>query len=261
MFSKFNYNIGSLYNREINPHHEVGNSLYEKSIKDARKCLEEFIYTKGHIDGSSLQSHWFKAIDANIFISHSHEDINKVKSLAGWLYNNFGLKSFIDSCVWGYCNDLLKQIDDKYCLNSDKKTYNYNLRNYTTSHVHVMLSLALTEMIDKTECIMFINTPNSISLENEISDHKYNNATHSPWIYHELAMTTMVRQTEPVRTKQIIEHRAFNKIPTFDYNVDKYLKEMVNLNDEDLIQWKKNFSSDTHPLDELYLIKKLINRK
>ena len=46
-----------------------------------------------------------------IFISHSHKDINKVIAFAGWLKTNFGLEAFIDSCSWGYCDELLKIID------------------------------------------------------------------------------------------------------------------------------------------------------
>lgn len=52
------------------------------------------------------------------------------------------------------------------------KTYDYNLRNYTTSHVHMMLATALTEMIDNTECIMFYNTPNSVLLADDLQKIK-----------------------------------------------------------------------------------------
>ncbi|CAB1240295.1 conserved protein of unknown function [Ruminococcaceae bacterium BL-4] len=267
MYSKFNYTPGPLYNPEINGHLEKGSGLYSDASEKARKCLEDFIYKNGDINGSALQAHWFKSIDADVFISHSHNDINKAKALSGWLFDTFGLKSFIDSCVWGYCNDLLQQIDDKYCKNSDEKTYNYQLRNYTTSHVHIMLSTALTEMIDKTECILFINTPESITLGNEIHDIKEKGAeTNSPWIYHELAMTTMVQQTEPVRKRQISESKfeASSKIPTFDYHVEKYLRNMTSLSDYDLNNWKiycqKNNLHENHSLDGLYLIKGFIKK-
>ena len=56
-----------------------------------------------------------------------------VIALNGWLYESFGIKSFIDSSVWGYANDLLKLIDDAYCLNLEgtNKSYNYEKRNYS----------------------------------------------------------------------------------------------------------------------------------
>lgn len=79
----------------------------------------------------------------------------KLKHLLDSLHDCFGLEAFIDSCSWGYCDDLLNKIDKKYCYDSKKKTYDYHLRNYTTSHVHMMLSTALAEMMDNTECIIF----------------------------------------------------------------------------------------------------------
>ena len=168
MYSKYSIEISnSFYNRELNRHLETGKKIYQKHEEMAKKSLKEFIYDNGHIDGDSMKSNWFQMENVDIFISHSHQDITKVKAFAGWLYDEFKLTAFIDSCVWGYCNDLLQQIDDEYCKKKDGKTYDYNLRNYTTSHVHMMLATALTEMIDNTECIMFYNTPNSVLLADD----------------------------------------------------------------------------------------------
>ena len=62
-----------------------------------------------------MQANWFPQIKADIFISHSHKDKGLALALAGWLEETFGLTAFIDSCVWGYANKLLKMIDDEYC--------------------------------------------------------------------------------------------------------------------------------------------------
>ena len=55
--------------------------------------------------------------------------------------------------------------------------YDYNKRNYSTSHVHMMLSTALTMMMDEAECVIFLNTPNALSTKDIV--HK----TESPWIF------------------------------------------------------------------------------
>ena len=60
----------------------------------AKKSLEEFIYDNGHIDGDSMKSNWFQMENVDIFISHSHQDITKVKAFAGWLYDEFKLTAF-----------------------------------------------------------------------------------------------------------------------------------------------------------------------
>ena len=78
--------------------------------------VEKHIKENDKIDGTKMQENWFPKVDADIFISHSHKDENLAKGLAGWLYKEFGLEAFIDSCVWGYANDLLLEIDKKYCL-------------------------------------------------------------------------------------------------------------------------------------------------
>ena len=186
----------------MNPYIAKCESEFSASNEKIRKALKTFILDNGHIDASALQDEWFPAIKADVFISHSHKDLPIAKALAGWLKNTFGLSSFIDSFVWGYCDELLKEIDNKYCKNridskrfskGDKETYNYTLRNFTTSHVHTLLSSALSQMIDKTECVIFINTPQSVSISSEIESIKGNSITTSPWIYHELAMTSIIK--------------------------------------------------------------------
>lgn len=190
-----------------------------------------------------------------------------MKAFAGWLYDSFGLTAFIDSCAWGYCDELLKLIDDKYCKHKDGKTYDYQLRNYTTSHVHTMLSAALLEMIDRTECLIFFyNTPQSIYLENELKNVSNNQKTLSPWIYNELSATNILQQRKPlrlIRLHESFEHRDSNKfndstLPSFEYNVSSILNDMTKLEDKILTQWSLNHNNNEHPLYTLY---KLVSPK
>ena len=278
MFSKYEITIDDyFYNKELNSYLETGKEIYAKHEANAKKRLKEFIYDNGHIDGTSLKNNWFGIQHVDVFISHSHKDISKVKAFAGWLYSEFGLTAFIDSCAWGYCNDLLREIDNKYCYNEDGKTYNYNLRNYTTSHVHMMLSTALTEMINNAECIMFYNTPNSVSMTDDLEyiKHDRKKITLSPWIYHELAMTSLVKRNRPKRSlkivKSILEHTDFSETNTInvEYDIDQYLNNLVTVTSKELKQWKREYAiltdkidgtcipvmgeyEDVHPLDVLY---------
>lgn len=264
MYTKFNYSPSDFfYNHTLNSHIETGRNIYECHKKEVHDCLAEYITEDGIINGTSLKDHWFSISKKDIFISHSHNDINKVKAFAGWLHNCFGLESFIDSCSWGYCDDLLNKIDKRYCYSAKKGTYDYKLRNYTTSHVHMMLSTALTEMIDQTECIIFFNTPNSINLATELEKIKRRGKEHttiSPWIYHELSMTTMLRSVTPVRKETVLEHyaQASREKPKIAYDVSKALNAMATLTDTQLEQWKCNWDQAhkiiPHALDELYKI-------
>ena len=95
-------------------------------------------------DASAIQKDWFPQINADIFISHSHRDEKTAKALAMWLKNEFNLTAFIDSAVWGYFEDLLLTIQQTTDLAS------------ATSHVHMMLNMALMQMIDKTESLFLL---------------------------------------------------------------------------------------------------------
>ena len=195
------------------------------------------------LDGDKIMKDWFPEIEADVFISHSHKDLERSKVLAYWLYGRYGIKSFIDSNIWGYADDLLKIIDNKYCKNQGKKSYNYTKRNYSTSHVHMMLMTALNKMIDKTECVIFIDTPNS-----NVGDG-INNKTLSPWIYGELETTRIIRKRWPERKAKVSEGRQI------EYSID--IQHLIDLNVDLLNEWDK-FKKNNAPkeaLDNLYELK------
>lgn len=265
MFSKFNYSpSNSFYNTTINKYLSIGNEIYSEHQKEVQKCLAEYISEDGVINGTNLKEDWFSITKKDVFISHSHNDINKVKAFAGWLHEVFGLEVFIDSCSWGYCDELLNRIDKKYCYKKIEKTYDYELRNYTTSHVHMMLSTALSEMIDNTECIIFFNTPSSINMSDELNAIKKKEKTTSPWIYHELMMTTLLKTNKPKRNKVFFEQYSSQiekrKEPLkISYDVDKITKDMTKLTDDNLKEWNSNWINSpkkitSNSLDVLYNI-------
>lgn len=217
------------------------------------KALSDFL-KNGTIDGTKLRGHWFPDIKADVFISHSHKDQTDAKNLAGFLRKKFGLTSFIDSCVWLYSDDLLKQIDLQYCTDDGGKTYSYENRNGSTTHVHMMLATALGEMLDSAECAIFMNTPNSITSQNAVSK------THSPWIYYELGMIKLIRENVPKRLRLIKEalvnmSRASREMVPIDYAVD--LSALTEINSNHLNNWdalRQKEGRDVHSLDLLYRV-------
>ncbi|AIF68433.1 hypothetical protein GZ22_18595 (plasmid) [Terribacillus saccharophilus] len=248
MYAKFDLqNIHSRFFEDY--HYEIGNRIFDELKIEIEKTLENFISVNGSIDATKLKDNWFPTVDADIFLSHSHADRDKAITLAGWLYKELGLRVFIDSSVWGYANDLLKTIDKAYCLNDDQKTYNYDKRNYSTSHVHTMLTTALVNMIDNSECLFFLNTPNSINVSDVVESK-----TSSPWIFMELETSKMIRRLKPIRLEPL--KKAFaqeSAFPKFDYRVD--FKDMNHVDESVLSDWRKKFTvtrSEIHALDILY---------
>lgn len=171
-------------------HNETG-----KNLRD--------IVTNGLIDGSQAQERWFPQKGRDVFISHSHRDVELAEGLAIWLWAHFGVTSFIDSQVWGHYEDLLQQVDNLYCYNSSRETYKYELRNLSTSHVHAILTNAILNVMDNAECVLFLNTDNAIRpAKDTVSGH----GTASPWIYTELEAARLLRRKP--RHRPILEKSA-----------------------------------------------------
>ena len=226
-----------------NFYHSKGKELFDKQKIIIKRKLEQYVIgDSGVIDGTKLQEDWFPLVNCDIFISHSHKDEDLAIALAGWLYETFGLESFIDSCIWGYADDLLEIIDDEHCRNS-MKSYSYKRRNFSTSHVHMMLNMALMQMIDKTECLFFLNTPNSIDLSD------IETRTLSPWIYSEIGISQMIEKKSP-RTKYFSDN--LNESLRISYKLD--LSYLANIDHTDLLLWKQKNVRKERALNSLYEI-------
>lgn len=236
-----------LWNRD--KYFQIGTASYQRMQSEVSITLTEFINDDERLNGSSIQEKWFPQLTTDIFISHSHENYKMAVSLAGWLQETFGLTVFVDSCVWRYASDLLHLIDNKYCLNPNKETYSYEKRNYSTSHVHMMLSSALVEMMNTSECLFFLNTPESLSASDTIEK------TESPWIYFELAVSQYLKVNTPSRisnefTKSLAEGKRLDETPLIEYEVStRHLKELDILKQ---IMWGIDYTGQQHALDRLY---------
>ena len=238
-----------------------GSSLATNFKKQVKKRLDLKFKDGEIIDGTATMEEWFPQIKCDIFLSHSHKDLKRAKEFSGWLKNKFGLDVFIDSNIWGNINDLLKSIDNEYCYNKKSKTYSYEKRNITTSHVHMMLINALAEMMDKTECLMFLETPNSIKLKKMLHEVE----TASPWIYSELALSKLIKTKKPERYSQkiIAKERMFSlsesKSREIEISYKTDISHLIELSGNDLSNWKNFHESITqfidNPLDILYALK------
>lgn len=245
MYRGFNYTGTS----EIEKLITLARNSYDRHKRIITESLNSYLQPNGSLNGTKMREDWFPELQCDVFISHAHIDENKALTLAGWLLDQFKLTSFVDSCVWGYSDILLRKIDDDYCYNEKTNTYNYKDRNFSTSHIHMMLASALTMMIDKAECLFFINTPNSLSVSN-IEDK-----TFSPWIYHELTISKFIKKRFPIRhkTKDLLDENLILKEAglNIEYNLD--LSFLSRLTENDLVTWSEQCESNkSDALDDLY---------
>lgn len=228
-----------------------GQKIVNEQISAIHSKLEQYTSENGTLNGNRIQEVWFPFIQCDVFISHSHADKDRALGLAGWLLKEFGLTSFVDSTVWGHADILLKRIDNSNCRTPDGFYYDYDLRNGSTSHVHLMLCMALAKMIEQTECLFFLN-PNSIQTPEAINRSK------SPWIYYEIGISALLKQTEPRLFRRGVMLKALSYIrESLDIEYELGDQHLRRINNETLDRWLNRFNdrpqqNNLHALDFLY---------
>lgn len=197
--------------------------------------IQSFINPDGSLNGKAMTADWFPQVKPDIFISHSRKNMVPATAFAAFVKREFGLTAFIDGLVWKHSDKLIKMIDQQFNPNPAAADY-YSSRNQSTSHVHMMLVTALCEVIDNSECLIFLNTPDSITPRETII------ATESPWIYAEIAMSRLIRQRskeshrEETRTyTQKSLDESFQK--PFIMKHEVALDHLTSLNFDDMVSW------------------------
>lgn len=187
----------------------MGEDDFAPKKKLIQEKIKDYLLPKenGCVDLSKIQEDWFPQINNyDIFISHSHANENLAIAFSSYLNKCYGLSCFIDSLIWGNVFDLQKIIDERYCGGEKDEdgnilTYSYEKRNFTTSHVHLMLNTALMQSMQAARIFIFLETPDSINFKN-IKDEW----TYSPWIYSELSMSKSMYEIEKKpRTQSFFE--------------------------------------------------------
>jgi hypothetical protein len=208
------------------PAHANQKELVNSTIKAFRDA-------KGVLRASKLTANWFPQIDAHVFVSHAHKDSDLAIRFAGFLRFEFGIDAFIDSCAWGYADDLLSMIDKEYCWQPESETYDYRKRNRSTGHVHMMLSTAIIRMMNECECVFFLNTPSSISSEGFVGGH----TTESPWIFSEVAMTSLIQKRTLSDQRGLVKSMVrADEALQIKYDMD--LSHLTNLTVKDMSDWR-----------------------
>lgn len=227
-----------------------GETVKRANNSAAQSGLDAFVDRDGSLVATKIMEDWFPKMKADVFISHSHKDEALAIGLAGWLKEHLGISSFIDSCVWGYSPELLKKLDKKFCL-KESGHYDYDKRNITNGHVNMMLATSLTKMIDQCECIIFLNTPHSLSCKGCIES----DGTESPWIYAEIEATRLLRENIPKRkmmVKASMEKRSISMDEAISVKYDLDLKHLLLLDKNKLLKLHSCGKTGTNALDFLY---------
>lgn len=222
-------------------HFKDNKSIYATYVKPIESYLTEGM----NFDGESIRQGWFPSeINFDIFISHSRNDKVLAFALADWLEMNFGLSCFIDSLVWSHYESLKEKLDDFYAK-KNRSVYDEMFRYRVYQNIDLMLNTSLMEVMDKCECLFFLNTPHSIQ-----SDKMHRYLTDSPWLFSEISMFNHIKKKEPLRRRsKVVGCSKANESKIF-HPVD--LSNLTTLNHINLNKWKSLKDAPEHPLDILY---------
>ncbi|MDC4876282.1 hypothetical protein OHW01_18325 [Acinetobacter baumannii] len=225
----------------------------EKNENRLIKIQDYLLDRKNTLSVDKISENLFLDIKPDIFLSHSHADENDAIRLAILIEKELKLNVFIDSCIWGDAFKLLRKIDNIYSLDGD--TFDYHIRNHTTSNIFMILNSALHRIIDNCEAFIFLGTDKSIPITDTFEDKKY---LSSPWIYSELQFAKLVRRTKPRRisfeSRDIKTESAFDSAVDFAYSIPMTDAALSN---RKLRNWIEDYQYYTtnrniHPLDTLY---------
>lgn len=257
---------------------EIGKGISNPTEKAIGDILQELLW-EGTIDGTALSEKYFPTLKRDIFLSYSHNDKDLAYMVSGMMSELFNLNTFIDSYFWGSADELLLEIDNQYCWQGGSETYSYRKRNFSTSHVHAMLTASIMKAMDSAEIVIFLNTQNSVpDLEEAINKDGYDEYTLSPWIYEEMLLTTMLKETSWEvyrRDWGLVEEVAtarLEKSLKIKYKLPK--DNLIPLNLDDIVKWHQKYQErkdicavweenpflfalkeENHPLNILYEMK------
>lgn len=228
LVSRLDHVTSICYNREYGKFSSTINELLKERFNSQR-------LVKSLANGSRLQELSFPSGEIShnfdVFISHSHQDEEKkqlITKLASYLYGRYGIRCFVDSEYWAYCNEIIKEVNSEigkhkeYTLSNGKKLTTSNTSDllYVASNVYAMLSMAIMRMIDNIPCVIFVDSEESISyIQN--ANGEIGEITRSPWIYEEINYINSLKEKCPKYYKGQIREGLECFSEGFKFNVDK----------------------------------------
>lgn len=166
----------SLNHYDCSKDHDL-NDIINWALKEAKK--------NGYVlDATDLKENLFSAPEKMIFISHLHTQEGKAKRIKQYIEKNFPqYRCFIDSEVWHNVYEAIRLLKvDRAAIKNN--LYNCDACEPIAMNLYLMLSIALTEAIKDSAAFIYVSDSKNDSPESIF--------TTSPWIYHELVVSSIV---------------------------------------------------------------------
>lgn len=166
------------FNNQAHQVDEVVKKIYEL-IEDAKHSNDDIILNHNKIKKAFFSPFKPQLKDAQVFLSHSHADKNKALKVKNYLEIETNHRVFIDSLFWDYKDDVLNELAKYDNTSKIKDAFTLILRE------------SLQNMIEKCPYFVFLQSKNSVSLNQDLLK-----ITYSAWIYEELKIAnTLIADT------------------------------------------------------------------
>lgn len=154
-------------NNQVHQINEAAKKIYEL-IKKAKHSNDDIILNHNEIKEAFFSPFKPQLKNAQVFLSHSHADINRALEVKNYLENQIKRKVFIDSLFWDYKDDVLNELAEYDDISKIEDAFTLILRE------------SLQDMIEKCPYFVFLQSKNSVS------NQGLSRITYSAWIYEEL---------------------------------------------------------------------------
>ncbi|MGN8375478.1 TIR domain protein [Helicobacter pylori] len=152
--------------------------------------------------------------NAQVFLSHSHADINKALEVKDYLEEYLDAECvFIDSLFWDYKDDVLNKLAEYDDISGIKDAFTLILRE------------SLECMIKKCPYFVFLQSKNSVSLNQDLLG-----ITYSAWIYEELKIAHSISESRPIPMMESMQvfHDISPFLKSFETITLKKLSQQIN---------------------------------
>ncbi|GAA7837168.1 toll/interleukin-1 receptor domain-containing protein [Helicobacter pylori] len=165
-------------NNQVHQINEAAKKIYEL-IKKAKHSNDGIVLNHNEIKEAFFSPFKPQLKNAQVFLSHSHADINKALEVKNYLESKTNHRVFIDSLFWDYKDNIVKEMSK------------YDNTSKIEDAFTLILRESLQDMIEKCPYFVFLKNKNSVS------DQGLSHITYSAWIYKELKIAHSIRESRP----------------------------------------------------------------
>ncbi|WP_441749760.1 toll/interleukin-1 receptor domain-containing protein [Helicobacter pylori] len=200
------------FNNQAHQVNEVAKKICEL-IRDAKHSNDDIILNHDKIKEAFFSPFKPQLKNAKVFLSHSHADKNKALKVKNYLESKTKHEVFVDSLFWDYKDDVLNKLAEYDDISGIEDAFTLILRE------------SLQDMIEKCPYFVFLQSKNSVSLNQDLLG-----ITYSAWIYEELKIAHSIRESRP--TPMMESWQVFHDISPFLENLEtitlKELSQQIN---------------------------------